>query len=236
MSLAERLKQIRESFKKTQKEIAGDVSVSVQMWQAYEAGKSVPGGNVLEALARMGFNVNWILTGEGEMTIPVRLTESEAHQALKKRLVDMRGATGMQFHLHTLAANGITEEIYRNYLYGDYLPTDEELECLCKAAGGWDFSTGSMIDNVTDNADIKWPANYIDLDSDTTDAIDRILNEKSQIYGELSGGRAIIIMTTIYRIYSKNFIESSQFRMETMEKTIDALFRLSLPMKEQEND
>lgn len=65
--LAERLKQARESLGSTQKEIATKVSVSVQMWRAYESGKSVPGGNVLEALARHGLNVNWLLTGEGEM-------------------------------------------------------------------------------------------------------------------------------------------------------------------------
>jgi len=66
MTLSDRLKQVRESIPgRTQKEMAKECSISVQMWQAYEAGKSVPGGNVLEALARMGFNVNWILTGVG---------------------------------------------------------------------------------------------------------------------------------------------------------------------------
>lgn len=67
MNLAERLKQVREKLGYTQKEMAKAVSVILQTWQVYEAGKSVPGGNVFEALARMGFNVNWILTGEGEM-------------------------------------------------------------------------------------------------------------------------------------------------------------------------
>jgi transcriptional regulator with XRE-family HTH domain len=67
MSLADRLKQIRNSLGYTQKDAAKSVSVSVQMWQAYEAGRSVPGGNVLEALARLGFNVNWLLTGLGHM-------------------------------------------------------------------------------------------------------------------------------------------------------------------------
>lgn len=65
MSLAVRLKKVREELRYTQKEMAKAVSVSVQMWQAYEAGRSVPGGNVLESLARLGFNVNWLLTGEG---------------------------------------------------------------------------------------------------------------------------------------------------------------------------
>lgn len=67
MSLSDRLKRVRESLGYTQKEMAKAISTNPQTWQVYEAGKSVPGGNVLEALARMGFNVNWILTGEGEM-------------------------------------------------------------------------------------------------------------------------------------------------------------------------
>lgn len=67
MNLGERLKQVRENLGYTQKEMAKAINTNPQTWQVYESGKSVPGGNVLEALARMGFNVNWLLTGEGEM-------------------------------------------------------------------------------------------------------------------------------------------------------------------------
>lgn len=144
MSLPERLKLVRDSLRLTQKEISNRVSVSVQMWRAYESGSSVPGGNVLEALARLGINVNWLLTGEGEMRWAVRLTESEAHQALKKRLVGLVSATGMQAHLQNLGFHGISEDTYRAYVYSDYLPTKEELEGLCRAAGGWTFETGTM--------------------------------------------------------------------------------------------
>ncbi len=67
MSLPERLKLIREELGHTQKVMAKTLNCSLSALQFYEAGSSVPGGNVLEALARLGFNVNWILTGEGEM-------------------------------------------------------------------------------------------------------------------------------------------------------------------------
>lgn len=66
MNLGERLKQVRDDLGYTQKEMAKAINTNPQTWQVYESGKSVPGGNVLEALARMGFNVNWLLTGEGE--------------------------------------------------------------------------------------------------------------------------------------------------------------------------
>lgn len=67
MSLADRLKQVRDKLGYTQKEIAEAINTNPQTWRVYESGKSVPGGNVFEALARLGFDVNWILTGEGEM-------------------------------------------------------------------------------------------------------------------------------------------------------------------------
>jgi transcriptional regulator with XRE-family HTH domain len=144
MTISDRLKIARKDANESQKTFAGKCSVSVQMWQAYEAGKSVPGGNVLESIARMGFNGHWLLTGDGEMRKAVRLTESEAHQALKERLTRLPAATGMQAHLGRLAVNGISEQTYRAYVYGDYLPTKQELEGLCNAAGGWLFETGTI--------------------------------------------------------------------------------------------
>lgn len=77
MTLAVRLKTARETLGKTQRDIASGCSVSVQMWQGYESGKSVPGGKVLEGLARLGINVNWLLTGEGEVKISKALGEKE---------------------------------------------------------------------------------------------------------------------------------------------------------------
>lgn len=67
LDLADRLKAVREKLKYSQREMSVSVGASLTSWQGYEAGKNIPGGNVLAALARMGFNVNWVLTGEGVM-------------------------------------------------------------------------------------------------------------------------------------------------------------------------
>lgn len=67
MELSDRLKIARESTGKTQKEMAHAIDVSLTAVQSYESGRQVPGGRVLEALALMGFDTNWLLTGEGEM-------------------------------------------------------------------------------------------------------------------------------------------------------------------------
>ena len=67
MTIPDRLKKIRESMAKSQREMSIVIGGSKATWQVYEDGTSVPGGKALEALARQGFNVNWILTGEGTM-------------------------------------------------------------------------------------------------------------------------------------------------------------------------
>lgn len=67
MALSDRLKQVRSTTGDTQKNFAKSIGVSARAWQGYEDGDNVPGGNVLEALARLGFSSDWILTGEGSM-------------------------------------------------------------------------------------------------------------------------------------------------------------------------
>lgn len=64
---ADRLKIAREKLGKTQKEMAHIINVSLTAWQNYESGKQFPGGKVFEEFAKLGFNANWLLTGEGPM-------------------------------------------------------------------------------------------------------------------------------------------------------------------------
>ncbi len=72
MSVSERMKAVREGSDKNQREFAEILGISYPAIQSYETGKSVPGGNVLAAYANLGFNVNWILTGEGPMVLDVK--------------------------------------------------------------------------------------------------------------------------------------------------------------------
>lgn len=65
--LADRFKLARESLGLEQKEIAAKLDISHRSWQDYELGKSVPGGKVFESLVLLGFNANWLLSGEGPM-------------------------------------------------------------------------------------------------------------------------------------------------------------------------
>lgn len=67
MGLPDRIKIVRDSMSLNQKDMAKALGVSLTALQGYEAGRSVPGGNVFEALVKLGFNSNWLLTGEGLM-------------------------------------------------------------------------------------------------------------------------------------------------------------------------
>lgn len=78
VSLSERVKNIRADLGYTQKTMAAALGVTTRTWQIWEEGGSVPGGNHLQSLVRLGFDANWILTGEGPMrreeTVPPQST------------------------------------------------------------------------------------------------------------------------------------------------------------------
>lgn len=59
MELPNKFKIARQALGKSQKEMADLVRCAYRSWQGYEQGTSVPGGNVLKALAELDFNVNW---------------------------------------------------------------------------------------------------------------------------------------------------------------------------------
>lgn len=140
MTLADRLEIARKSMLYTQKEMAKAASVSVQMWQAYESGKSVPGGNVLEALARMGFNVNWLLTGNGPRGLSdedsSQLQFKEAYESLRESIARQREPRSLDKFFPNVPEEGrLTPEQFDAYLNNEYAPTKEQLIVLCEMAG-----------------------------------------------------------------------------------------------------
>lgn len=66
--LSQRLKLWRKSLKLTQAELSEQMRASKSSIQGYELGKRTPGGDALTAFTKMGLNINWLLTGKGEMT------------------------------------------------------------------------------------------------------------------------------------------------------------------------
>ena len=67
MSVSARLGAIRKFLGLSQKEMGRRVAVSGTTWQNYELENASPNAHVLASLSAEGFDINWVLTGEGAM-------------------------------------------------------------------------------------------------------------------------------------------------------------------------
>jgi len=114
MNLSERLKKVRESLGKSQKEIAKLLGISFRAWQGYELGKNIPGSAVIVELAKIGFNANWILTGKGEMKNEVADELTEDEERAVKALYDKAFYKDLDFDIVSLCLSVITA--YKNNL------------------------------------------------------------------------------------------------------------------------
>ena len=84
--------------------MAALINISYKAWQGYEAGDNVPGGNVLKSLSKLGFNTNWILTGEGNMMQygMTPYTRGEGYEAEEVREQNQQGDDGNQASIQNL--------------------------------------------------------------------------------------------------------------------------------------
>ncbi len=83
-----RLKEVRNILGMSQTAIAKAADSSLPSWQGYEAGKNIPGGKVLEALSKMGIDVNWVLTGNGKMMLDSSNT-TPFQEDIKLKVIDI---------------------------------------------------------------------------------------------------------------------------------------------------
>jgi transcriptional regulator with XRE-family HTH domain len=64
MSIGERVREIRDERGLSQVAFALELGISNGALQAYEQDSSVPGGKALAALATIGVDINWLLSGK----------------------------------------------------------------------------------------------------------------------------------------------------------------------------
>lgn len=93
---ADRIKLVRGHLGMTQKQAADRVGGSTSTWQQYESGRSVPGGLVLAALAELGIDGTWLLTGEGEM-LPMNRPTAGVDLGLLETAIDVVEQLLMEF-------------------------------------------------------------------------------------------------------------------------------------------
>lgn len=77
-TLGARLKEVRVALECTQSGIAEKVGSKLRSWQDYENDKRSPGSLVMEGLARLGVNTNYLLTGDG----PMFTADPEGHRLM----------------------------------------------------------------------------------------------------------------------------------------------------------
>lgn len=65
--VAQRLREARESLGLTQRAFCSNTEIPLPSLKDYEGGKSIPGGDALARYGFCGINVNWLLTGDGDM-------------------------------------------------------------------------------------------------------------------------------------------------------------------------
>jgi len=67
MVFSHRIRKIRKRLNLSQKAFAEKVGVDQGRISQWETEKSLPNSNALIKMARLGVNINWLLTGDGEM-------------------------------------------------------------------------------------------------------------------------------------------------------------------------
>lgn len=88
-SICVRLKTFRLSKKATQKDMASALGCSIITYNRYEREMNVPKTEDLALLYYMGCNINWLITGEGQMEWNERTisySENDMFRSLTKSL------------------------------------------------------------------------------------------------------------------------------------------------------
>lgn len=225
MTLSERLKIARDSLGHTQNEIASKVSVSVQMWRAYESGKSVPGGNVLEALARLGFNVNWLLTGLGSMwLVSAGDVWSENFREVRGNLTipEFVKKLGFKDPDSTVATIQAIENKELDPDWSILIVLSTELGINLDWFIGWH-------DVPMLRSEVR-TRNTLDVEEDILEILSGKIKETTKQMGiTIHPEKLITLSMTLYKFYSRNFLTDPKFRDNQMDYIVKALIRLTLP-------
>lgn len=100
------MKVIRNDLSLGQMDAAKRFGVGISTWQRFEAGAGIK-DDVLRALAEEGYNINWLLTGEG----PMRRSEIEGIPAD----IAEAAAVGLAASYRTLPHKLSKESLLMNY-------------------------------------------------------------------------------------------------------------------------
>ena len=85
---AENLKKIRLAIGYSAEKMAQELDIPVRTLGGYERGERIPSIELATRLSKLGVNLNWYVTGEGEMFIKTSTSDShfkaEVEEILKQ--------------------------------------------------------------------------------------------------------------------------------------------------------
>ncbi len=109
MRIADRIKQIREAKKLSQKQFADTMETALTRISEYERDKVKPSSEILTKLAEIhNVNINWLLTGNGNMFLDQKSEDgefAELNEALT-RLPEIR----QKYYYHKIIAESLEVE------------------------------------------------------------------------------------------------------------------------------
>jgi len=127
MNLKRRIKKVREILGKTQKEMASYLGISPRTWQNYEEGIHEPSWKVLDGLASLGIDANWLLTGIGE--VRQGYWNNMGAPGIGERIKIVRDKTDQSIFAHRL---GIEKETLEAYEKEQRSPDVNFMSMLCQ--------------------------------------------------------------------------------------------------------
>lgn len=162
MSINERLKIARETLGMTQKSVAKAFGISYRSWQDYEGGVNPPGWKAIEGLANLGININWLLSGYGQVKTG---SDEKAKVAYQPDELEVRV---IQAFLEIVSeSSNLKEEDFRKMAYsavdimsfiaevrGDDLPTLNKVKSIIHAVEGLNKLSLGKDTSLNDFADI----------------------------------------------------------------------------------
>lgn len=116
MDFSSRLAEQRKTRQLSQVDAASLCGVSREMWGRYERGRAKPGSDVLDALARAGWDVSYILTGK---------SIDERQSALEDRMDALKECTRRSLELTDDLQKG---ELIRDVMLGNLWNKPEIIE------------------------------------------------------------------------------------------------------------
>jgi transcriptional regulator with XRE-family HTH domain len=83
MNVGARLEEIRSGLRLTQAEMAAQMGLPLRTYTRYATGERAPSAEALQALVRMGIDLNWLIEGIGRMHIGESLLAPTSSSAVR---------------------------------------------------------------------------------------------------------------------------------------------------------